>query len=61
MLRPVGRPKKGSDAKSVSVSIRMTPEDLRVLESLCREFDLSKSEVLVRGLEIQERMLSFDY
>jgi hypothetical protein len=60
-LKPVGRPIKGKEARSVRIDVRLTPEEARVLEALCLELDLSKAEVIRRGLEIQERMVTYDY
>lgn len=61
-MRPVGRPKKGSGCvRNVETKVRLTSEEARVLDELCVELNLTKAEVLRRGLEIQYNMLTFDF
>ena len=46
-----GRPKKNG-AKTKSITIRVTEEDFGMLEYLCSRTKLSKTEVLLKGLEM---------
>ena len=50
-LRMRGRPKKDG-AKNKSITIRVTEEDFGKLEYLCSRTKLSKTEVLLKGLEM---------
>ena len=55
----VGRPKKKKEAKGVTVCVRMTESDVRVLDELCRELGVQRSEVIRRGVGIQSKMLEY--
>ena len=50
-LRMRGRPKKDG-AKTKRITIRVTEEDFGKLEYLCSRTKLSKTEVLLKGLEM---------
>ena len=54
------KPKK-KETRNNQYRLRLTKEEMRLLEGLSAELDLSKAEVLRSGLEIQERMLTYEY
>lgn len=56
----MGRNKK-DDVRSNRIDVRLTDEELKELDYVCRELGLSRSEALRRGIEIQAQTIQYSY